>query len=290
VRIGLDRPDDLPNFSLWNQYYGHDNSTAPSVAKRYYFHNRTWINDPDHLRMARLSIPEARAAATIIAMSGGTTISGDKLYTLDKDRLDILKKILPAFGQAARPVDLFERPQAELFALPIRTSVGQWTVVASFNPKDQTTNRRLDFANVGLDANTPYLAYDFWSQKLVADASGGFETTIDAHSVSLVSIHGKSGVPQLLGTDRHVIGGAIELENVRWDDGKRTLAGVALGKSPMKWKLAVFVPGGYRFDPSNAASAVHLTDVSMDGPVLRAAVSFEGSTERVDWSLKFSKT
>ncbi|MEA2711568.1 MAG: alpha-galactosidase, partial [Phycisphaerales bacterium] len=84
MRIGLDRPDDLPKFQLWEQYAGHANSTIPSVAKRYYFHNRTWINDPDHLRTKRLTIPQAQAAATIVALSGGTTISGDKLYELDR--------------------------------------------------------------------------------------------------------------------------------------------------------------------------------------------------------------
>src|SRR5205085_11592148 len=85
MRIGLDRPDDLPNFKLFEQYAGHENSTIPAVAKRYYFGGRTWINDPDHLRLAKQTLPQARAAATIIALSGGTTISGDKLYELDQD-------------------------------------------------------------------------------------------------------------------------------------------------------------------------------------------------------------
>jgi hypothetical protein len=35
-------------------------------------------------------------------------ISGDRLPDLDSTRLEILRKVLPSYGEAARPVDLFD--------------------------------------------------------------------------------------------------------------------------------------------------------------------------------------
>jgi hypothetical protein len=87
------------------------------MAKRYYFHKRTWINDDDHLGLAYLTLPQAQAAASIIALSGGTMISGDRLIDLDPIRLEILKKVYPSYGEAARPIDLFERDKPEIFAV-----------------------------------------------------------------------------------------------------------------------------------------------------------------------------
>jgi hypothetical protein len=290
MRIGLDRPDDLPNFKLWQQYAQTPNATIPSVAKRYYFGSRTWINDPDHLRTKNLTIPQAQAASTIVALSGGTTISGDKLYELDRDRLEIIKKVLPSYGKPARPLDLFEKPLAEQFALPVRTAWGEWTLVANFNHADQPVSRRMSFAAAGLDAGKRYLVYDFWQQKLLGEFSGDFHVTIEPTAVQLVSIHESAAHPQVISTTRHVTQGAIELADVRFDETTSTLSGTALGASPMAWTLAIYLPAGYRFDESKSAAAVNLADIKVEGPLLRANVAFDGPATRVKWSVAFVKS
>ncbi|MEA2711410.1 MAG: alpha-galactosidase, partial [Phycisphaerales bacterium] len=202
------------------------------------------------------------------------------------------KKVLPSYGQAARPIDLFENPLAELFALPVHTAWGDWTVVANFNAKEAASQRKLDFARVGLDAKKHYLVYDFWSQQLIGgdgDESGGYATSVAPTSVNLVAIREKTGAPQLLGTDRHVIQGAVELADVRWDAATQSLTGVALGAPGMKWRLAVYVPNGYRFDQKDSRAASNLSEISVDAHVLRAGVQFADAVERVQWSLRFEK-
>jgi hypothetical protein len=285
MRIGLDRP--VPENPLWNQYAGSYNSTISAVAHRYYFHNRTWINDPDHLRTNGLTIPEAQSAATIIALSGGTVISGDKLYELDRERLDILKKILPASGQAARPIDLFENPLPELFAGPIHAAWGDWTLVGDFNTRSIPTARTRSLAKVGLDPKKTYLAYDFWSQEFVGEVRGQISYKIDGHSVRLISLREKTGVPQMLGTDRHVTQGAVELADVKWNPATKTLSGAALGKPGMSWQIAVYAPGAYRCRASSLNLKVE--PIQEKSTVIRAQVKFE-TTDRIEWSLQFDKT
>ena len=98
-------------------------------------------------------------------------ISGDRLYDLDAARLAILTKVLPTYGEAARPLDLFEKDRPELFALPIRTDFGSWWLVGYFNwDEEAEVTRDLVVSRLGLESATPYLAYDFWEQRLLPSA------------------------------------------------------------------------------------------------------------------------
>src|SRR5262249_50783184 len=162
--------------------------------------------------------------ASIIALSGGTVISGDRLYELEAARLEILKKVLPSYGQAARPVDLFEKSFPEIFALKINRNFGQWWLVGYFNWDEAQTVRDFELSRLGLSPEKSYLLYEFWTQLLLTDAVGKVRLTFEPSSVNLIAVHEKRGVPQLLGTDRHFTQGGLELENVRWDRSQRILS------------------------------------------------------------------
>jgi hypothetical protein len=120
--------------AAWKQYFQDPACSAAAAAKRYYFHRRTWINDVDHACLDLLTVPQAEAAATIIALSGGNMISGDRLVDLDARKLEILKRITPSYGEAAVPVDLFDTDIPTTFVLHVKRPFGTWSVVAFFNP------------------------------------------------------------------------------------------------------------------------------------------------------------
>jgi hypothetical protein len=60
----------------------------------------------------------------------------------------------------------------------------------------------------------------------------------------------------------------------------------------MHWKLAIFVPSEYRFDPSDSAGTTNLADITFDAPVLRAGVVFDqkDKQQKLDWSIRFKKS
>ncbi len=109
--------------AAWKTYFLDPACSASAAAKRYYFHKRTWINDADHICMSLLNNQQSEAAATIIAMSGGNMISGDRLTQLDADKLEILKKITPSSGEAAIPVDLFDSGNAVCFCIKNKKAI-----------------------------------------------------------------------------------------------------------------------------------------------------------------------
>ena len=235
---------DLPR-PTWEHYVKHSSSTAPAVAKSYYFHRRMWMNDADHLCLALLTIPQAQTVASLIALSGGTVISGDRLYDLDAARLAILTRVLPTYGEAARPLDLFEKDRPEVFALPIRTDFSSWWLVGYFNwDEEAEVTRDFVVSRLGLESTTPYLVYDFWAQALLPAPRGTVRLRFAPASVCLLAIHEHRGMPQVVGTDRHYTQGAVELTQVQWDTAQRTLSGIGLGAPGMHWTLAIYVPEG----------------------------------------------
>jgi hypothetical protein len=277
---------DLPR-PTWEHYVKHSSSTAPAVAKSYYFHRRTWINDADHVCLALLTLPQAQTVATLIALSGGTVISGDRLYDLDAARLAILTKMLPTYGEAARPLDLFEKDRPELFVLPIRTDFSSWWLVGSFNwDEEAEVTRELVVSRLGLESTTPYLIYDFWEQCLLPAPHGTVRLRFAPASVHLLAIHEPRGIPQVVGTDRHYTQGAVELTQVQWNATQHTLSGLGLGAPGMRWTLTIAVPEGWMW-PAQQRATPGIAVVAYADNLLRAQLQFVG-TDRVAWSFTFA--
>ena len=104
---------------------------------------------------------------TANAMSGGLVRwAGTSPAGLTEADMAILKRLLPAAKQAARPVDMLENNPPRIWTIPVTTPLGSWNVTAVFNwdasaPQAVT----LDFAALGMVKGKPYTAFDFWQQR-----------------------------------------------------------------------------------------------------------------------------
>jgi Melibiase len=283
MRIELDQPP-----VNWNQYFLQSASSAPAAGKRYYFHKRTWINDDDHIVLAPLAVPQAQAAATLIALTGGTMISGDRMSDLDTNRLDILRKVYPSYGEAARPVDLFEGDRPEVFALPVKKSFSEWLVLGLFNSDEKNpVNKKIGLERLRLDPKQTYVAFDFWNQRFFGELRGEFQTRLEPASVRLLAIHEKRAHPFVISTDRHVIQGGLELESAMWDEGTSTISGVSLGPVGTTHNFYIYLPNAHKWvqgHPFFFYDNPHYTLKMMEPNILRVQVRFDES-QRVAWKI-----
>ena len=288
TRIELDQP-----FLTWEQYTGNYNSNAPAIAKRYYFHKRTWINDADHLGVSLLTPSQAMTAASILALSGGTLISGDRLVELDNLRLEIVRKVFPSFGEAARPVDLFQREKPAIFVLPVKRPFEEWTVVGLFNYDDRlTVEHNVSLSQLGLDPRQPWLGFEFWQQRQLGTVRDNLQMRLPPESVALVALRRDHGIPQVLSTDRHFTQGGVELRDVQWNAEANTLAATSLGGRGTQHDVRVWIAPGYSL-ALEAPEIPHDFDgysvtVLPDG-LARIHVHF-AAAEEVPWKLNFRRT
>jgi Melibiase/Alpha galactosidase C-terminal beta sandwich domain len=81
----------------------------------------------------------------------------------------------------------------------------------------------LNFAKAGLDPGRDYLLFDFWKQKFLGKVRGEYSVTLPPHDCQVISARPDEGHPQLIGTDRHITMGGVEIANEVWDAAKKQL-------------------------------------------------------------------
>ncbi len=145
-------------------------------------------------------------------------------------RLVILKKVYPAYGEATRPADLYERDEPEIFVLPIKRDFGDWTIIGVLNYDENVSmERQISMDRLRVYPSKTYGALECWSQRLQGEVTKQLQLHFDPSSVVLLSLHEKTGVPHVISSDRHYGQAALELESVEWDQGVTNLRVVSLG-------------------------------------------------------------
>ena len=162
------------------------NAIRNTIA-RWWMHGRLWQNDPDCL-LARdsetaLTEDEARTLATVIAMSGGMVLGSDDLTGLSDERREWLSMLLPAYGKAARPLDLFESEMPRLLEL----DCGSHRMLAVFNWAEESA-----MIEAPLGASEARV-FDAWTREDLGVREGSVEFELAPHGCRLLAIRRTNG-------------------------------------------------------------------------------------------------
>ena len=279
--------------AAWDTYFIHRAGSAAAAGKRYYFHKRTWVNDVDHLCMDLLSEEQAEAAASMIALSGGNMISGDRLTQLDTRKLEIFRKTLPSYGEAAIPIDLLNSDIPTVFAIKINKSFAKWTVLGLFNPDlRKAKEEKISMDRLGLDPGKSYAGFDFWKEKFVGEIQGELKVGVNPGGVTLLAVHEKTGKPQFISSDRHLLQGAIEIEAAHWDEERKTFSGISIGPQGSSHNVYIYIPEehpwtwGSRYTLYQDYDSYSLKLV--DSHIIRVHLQFD-KRERIEWEIRYDE-
>jgi hypothetical protein len=275
----------------------NDGSIGSLHASRVWFLNgRVWWNDPDFVSV-RASQPLDRARLN----AGWTAISGQLYYLSDwvpiypADRLDIVKRTIPAHGLPARPVDVFEQQIARIWIVTDTRQAVRRDVVAYYNWDKDRAEISATPERIGLPPAKEYVGFDFWANKFIPPFSGNLTATLPGASSRIMAIRPVSEFPQLLSTSRHVTQGIIDVTDEKWDAAKSQLSATSkmVGNDP--YELRIVVPSS---DKSWRATGIKVSDedvaagvkasIKQDGPRIRAALSSPVSRE-VKWQVAFER-
>jgi alpha-galactosidase len=237
MRIGPDVAINWHPFWADLTFPAAENALRNSIT-RYFTHGRFWINDPDCVLVRQkedrsaLTLSEMRTLATVVGLSGGIVLSSDNLPTLADHRLNYLAKLLPPYGIAARPLDLFESEIPRLLALPIETDFGRWLMLAAINWEEQITAATLDLSEIV--GGGPHHIFDFWSERYLGLVRGHLKVRQLPHATRLLLLKEPPEHPDLLASTFHLTGGAVEVKVLQFDGRCLTLemekAGTQYGK------------------------------------------------------------
>ena len=254
---------------------------AECTFTQIFVNNIMFYTDPDTLLVGyTLEKHEAEVMATIIGLPGQLMFAGDKLGTLQYDRMKMIQQVLPVAD--IHPQNLY--PYAASSMLPIwNLSVsrpfGTWRVVALFNFTDAPRTFDVSMESLGLDPSKPYTAFEFWSGSWEGLIKGGIGCEIPMRTVRLFALWEAADRPQFVGDDRHITQGAVELCDLKWDATAKTytLDVKAIGGFPFTY--FVRVPDGFKFKSASAPKGGKVKTKMRDDGLLAVTISAESSQD-----------
>ena len=192
-----------------------------------------------------LTLDQARANASWVNITGQLFMVSDDFSRLTPDRLDVLKRVMPAPRPPGRPVDLLEQEIPQIWhvsdvvqasRLPSTTQQAgrlhhegaRRDIVALFNWDDKRP-WDVDYPTdrIGLPKAESYVAYDFWGNRLLPPFGDRLKATLPPLSCLIVAVRPAADHPQLISTSRHVTQGMIDVTGEKWDPAVQTLSGTS---------------------------------------------------------------
>ncbi len=259
-----------------------------STLSQVFVNNLMFYTDPDTLLVGyMLERHEAEVMATTIGLPGQMMFAGDKLGTLRMDRMKIIQQVLPVAD--IHPQNLYPFAATSMIPvwnLSVTRPFGSWRVVALFNFTDAPKSFSVPASSLGLKEETAYEAYEFWRQEY----AGTFTETLEVEdvpmrSVKLYAIRPVARHPQFVGDDRHITQGAVELNDLAWDDAAKTYAVdiKVVGSFPLTFAIrapegftykSVGVPNGIACRTKKDGALLRVTLISPDSRDVKVVIKF----------------
>ena len=213
-------------------------------SNRYFLHGRVWYNDPDPVYVRdSMPIQHARLLCSWVALSGQLTVASDWLPGLSKERLDILKRILPNHGLRPRPVDLFERELPAIWLLTGDRGGERRDVAGLFNWDQQNAVAMECSADkLGLPKAVRYVGFDFWANDFIEPFSGALRMEVPAGSCRILALAPEASHPRVISTSRHISQGIVDLQAETWDAAAYALAGESRLVAGDPYELRIVLP------------------------------------------------
>jgi hypothetical protein len=121
---------------------------------------------------------------------------------------------------------------------------GWWTVVVA-NWEDEPAEVRVPIATLGC-TGTRFAVYDVWRDAPLADVTEALAATLAPHSALTLALRGALPRPQVIGTTRHVVQGAVDIGAESWDPATRTLRAHSSTLDGRAYAVTIAVPPGMR--------------------------------------------
>jgi hypothetical protein len=216
--------------------------TGPVRGTRLYFMNgRFWWNDPDpcYVRQS-ISLNHARLITSWVALSGPFNLNSDWIPGLSAERLNVLKRTMPAHGAVARPVDYFDSAMPTMWLVTDTRQSVRRDVLGLFNWDSKDQNLGCSAARAGLDPAKKYYGFDFWADSPVPSFQADFSFEVPTQSCRVIAVRPAEGHPVPVSTSRHVTQGMIDVKDEKWSGSSGALSGVSqvIANDPYELRIA----------------------------------------------------
>lgn len=121
-----------------------------------------------------------------------------------------------------------------------------WWTAGIVNWDDAAAEVIVPLGTLGL-AGGRYAAYDVWGDAPLPDVTDAITATLEPHQTLVVALRQAALAPQVIGTTRHVVQGAVDITDETWDPAARVLGARSANLDGRAYAVTVAVPRGFTF-------------------------------------------
>ena len=166
----------------------------------------------------------------------------------------------------------------------VAEGAARWWTVVLVNWEDEAQEIALPLAALGI-GGVRCNAYDVWRDTPLADPKDTIATTLEPRSALTVALRPASLHPQVIGTTRHVVQGAVDLVDETWEAATRTLRAKAVNLDSRAYAVTIAVPKGMRAGACKANVSCTVRRLESGHAVLEWAAGGDGRD--ITWELTF---
>ena len=161
-----------------------------------------------------------------------------------------------------------------------------WTVVV-VNWETEPLDVSLPLATLGING-AMFDAYDVWRDTPVASLKSGLALTLEPRAARTIAIRPAAARPQVIGTTRHVVQGAVDVAEESWDATTRTLKAKSTNLDARAYAVTIAVPKGLR--PGVCKADVPCTVRRLESGHALLEWPAGGDGRDIGWALNFKST
>jgi hypothetical protein len=253
---------------------------ARAASLRHFYDRTAWLNELGHLEVGPpLEPAAAQTWMSIVAVSGGLAPFGDDLRTLPAERMAWLERMLPVAPRPGRPVR-----EATVWCTE---GASQWCTVVLVNWDDTSASVSVPLVDIGLDAPTRCNTYDVWRNVPLEDTDDAITVSLEARSSATIAVRPRADRPQVIGTTRHIVQGAVDLRDEAWDPKSRTLSGRAVNLDRRPYALTIAVPKG--LEPKQCVADGPCTLRQLDSGHAVVEILGDRFSTDISWQVAFAR-
>ena len=286
---------------------GDDGFGYGGLAQYNSFNNVVWRNDPDHILLTR---EEAYRSCMATSLTGSLFMLTDKPEVYRTTLVEPPRRCLPILftrpgqvydvepsrssqlalvqtevsGAGPRPVDADQKAYCNLYLLELNMPFENWVVLGRLDGGRDS----ISFSDLGLKPDREYIAFEFWTKKFLGSFTGTLPLgAIDStYRCQGFCIREKKPHPQIIATNRHISGGAVDLSGVQWRNN--SLSGESNVVSGDVYTFYFTEPGGYTLRDFSCRNADVIVNEKEGAVRVIRVKSKKGGA--VPWDIQYTRT
>lgn len=247
---------------VWGDASHFEPEMSSRIGLRWYKQGTVFRYYPDgksfHQKGVELDRKQRRTFLTLIGLLSGRIELGTNFGIMTEEMIYDLTRLYPVLpnGKSFRPADmLLGKTHPEVYVYDVNKKWKQVILVNNSPENKRQAGKRktitapvsgnmANTGSLGMDRGNNYYVFDFWNQKPLGIIAGTEFLSADLMSgeALVYSIREVENHPQVLGTNRHIMCGMMELGNTNWDRRNKKLEFTADLISSETMKITIAIP------------------------------------------------